>query len=253
MGTGTKIAIGCGIAVLLAGVVAIVGLGAGAYWLKGKAETVAGNITAKAEEISKYEKKANANPFTQPADGVIQEGRLQKFLEVRKQVYAVYEQHRPELENLEKRTKDKKEASFSDVMEAGTKLASLTADIRLAQLKGLSDVGMGEEEYRFIQMAVYQSAWASATEKETGRQASEAVSEAMKQSKEALRKGMEEAAKTGRPGASEEDVRKAEEAMDEASRTAKALDVPKANIELFRKYEADIKKYAMHGLAFVGL
>jgi hypothetical protein len=75
----------------------------------------------------------------------------------------------------------------------------------------------------------------------------------MKQSKEALRKGMEEAAKTGRPGASEEDVRKAEEAMDEASRTAKALDVPKANIELFRKYEADIKKYAMHGLAFVGL
>ena len=33
----------------------------------------------------------------------------------------------------------------------------------------------------------------------------------------------------------------------------KALEVPKANVELFRKYEADIKKYAMHGLAFVGL
>lgn len=219
MGTGTKVAIGCGIAVLLAGVVVIVGLGAGAYWLKGKAEKVAGNITAKTEEIAKYEKTANANPFTRPPDGVIQEGRLQKFLEVRKQVYAVYEQHRPELEDLEKRTKDKKEASFTDVMEAGTKLASLTADIRLAQLKGLSDLGMNEEEYRFIQMAVYQSAWASAAEKETGRQPSEAVSEA----------------------------------MDEASRAAKALDVPKANLDLFRKYEADIKKYAMHGLAFIGL
>ena len=29
--------------------------------------------------------------------------------------------------------------------------------------------------------------------------------------------------------------------------------MPKANVELFRKYEADIKKYAMHGLAFIGL
>jgi hypothetical protein len=32
-----------------------------------------------------------------------------------------------------------------------------------------------------------------------------------------------------------------------------ALDVPRANVELFRKHEADIKKYAMHGLAFIGL
>ena len=28
---------------------------------------------------------------------------------------------------------------------------------------------------------------------------------------------------------------------------------PRANVELFRKYEADIKKYAMHGLAYIGL
>ena len=32
-----------------------------------------------------------------------------------------------------------------------------------------------------------------------------------------------------------------------------ALAVPRANVELFRKYEADIKKYAMNGLAYVGL
>ena len=32
-----------------------------------------------------------------------------------------------------------------------------------------------------------------------------------------------------------------------------ALDAPKANVELFRKHEAEIKKYAMHGLEFVGL
>jgi hypothetical protein len=33
----------------------------------------------------------------------------------------------------------------------------------------------------------------------------------------------------------------------------KALDVPKANVELFRRHEAEIKKYAMNALAYVGL
>ena len=33
----------------------------------------------------------------------------------------------------------------------------------------------------------------------------------------------------------------------------KALDVPRANVELFRRHEAEIKKYAMNALAYVGL
>jgi len=32
-----------------------------------------------------------------------------------------------------------------------------------------------------------------------------------------------------------------------------ALHVPRANVELFRKHEAEIRKYTMHGLAFIGL
>ena len=31
------------------------------------------------------------------------------------------------------------------------------------------------------------------------------------------------------------------------------MDVPPANIELFKKYEAEIKKYAMGGLEWIGL
>ncbi len=38
--------------------------------------------------------------------------------------------------------------------------------------------------------------------------------------------------------------------LDEA---AKAIDVPRANVELFRKYESDIKKYAMNGLELIGM
>jgi len=32
-----------------------------------------------------------------------------------------------------------------------------------------------------------------------------------------------------------------------------AIDVPRAYVVLFRKHEADIRKYAMHGLAFIDL
>ena len=43
---------------------------------------------------------------------------------------------------------------------------------------------------------------------------------------------------------------------EEAAREARELprlDVPPANIELFQKYEAEIKKYAMGGLEWIGL
>src|SRR5207302_6416510 len=135
---------GCGIAVLLAGVVAIVGLGAGAYWVKGKAQQYAGDITAKAQEIGKYEQEANRNPFSAPPDGVIDEPRLLKFLDVRKAIYAVYEQHKPEIEEMERRPQDKKQPSLGDVVEFGGKFARLTSDIRLAQAKALAQAGMSE-------------------------------------------------------------------------------------------------------------
>jgi hypothetical protein len=33
---------------------------------------------------------------------------------------------------------------------------------------------------------------------------------------------------------------------------AESESVPRANVELFRKHQEDIKKYAMHGLALLG-
>ncbi len=120
---------------------------------------------------------------------------------------------------------------------------------------------MSEEEYRDIQLAVYKSAWASDAERESGKMPAEAVSESMSQAakgmEEAMRAGLEAAQKGGVPGSgtlSPEDAKKAQEAMDQLGQDAgQALAVPRANVELFRKYEADIKKYAMHGLAFIGM
>lgn len=265
LGTGAKIAIGCG-CILLLGAVAVVGVvGMGAWWAKDKLTEAAGGletIAAKADEISRYEKQANANAYDAPANGVIPEARFLKFLDTRKRVYAVYERYEGELRDLQKKSEaagDK--LSPSDLWSAGGTLAEVFSEIRLEQMKALAELGMSEEEYRAIQVAVYTTAWASDVEKESGRLPAEAVSGSMEEAargmEEAMRAGLEAAQKEGVPGSgkvSDQDVAKLQEQMTQLGQEAgQVLEVPRANVELFRRHEADIKKYAMHGLAFIGL
>ena len=265
MGTGAKIAIGCGCVVLL-GAAAVLGVvGVGAWWAKGKLTDAAGGlerVAAKAEEIERWEKEANANSYAAPADGVIPEARFVKFLETRKRVYAVYGRYEADLRELSgKAEKAGDKLSPSELWSAGGKLAEMAGEIRLEQMKALAELGMSEPEYRDIQLAVYKSAWASDAEKHSGKMPAEAVSESMSEAakgmSEAARAGLEGAKKEGVPGSgkvSEEDVKKLQEEMTHLGQEAgEALEVPRANVELFRKHEADIKKYAMHGLAYVGL
>jgi hypothetical protein len=199
--TGAKIAIGCGVLLLLTGIgaaVAVVGVG---YWAKGKVEEVAGD----SEKIDKLKAQANANRFTPPADAVIPEDRLVTFLAVRKQVFASYQKHEAALEAM----KNKKEADFSDVRTGLT----VFNELRLASAQALADHHMSEAEYQFMVENVYQSMWAS-----------------------------EMAKARPSPGSSP-----TPEMPDFAT------NVPKQNIELFRKHEAEIRKYAMGGLELIGL
>ena len=262
MTTGAKIAIGCGVAVLVVGIIAVVSVGMGAYWLKGKVEQTAGDLTKRTQELEAYEKKANANPFTRPADGVIQEPRLLKFLEVRKGVHTVYEMHKADFDGM----KDKKDASLSDVVTVG----GILLEARTALVKNLAAVGMSEEEYHFIVQSVYHSAWAAASQKESGQQPADVADQGLKayreqtradKSRAGIEKALDAASKAGLEGVpkapSEEDMKKMEEAanemINEAQKGADLMRVPQANIDLFRKHEAEIKKYAMEGLALAGL
>lgn len=256
MTTGVKIAIGCGVALILGIMVVAAGIFGGAYWLKGKAEEFTGNES----KIEELQQKANANAFERPADGVIREDRFVKFLDVRKRVYAVYEKHRPALEAMNQ----KKQGEWSDV----TSGFSMINEIRMAQAQAQADIGMSEDEYRFMVEQVYKSAWASEVAKSTGgKSISEASGEMFNKAAEEIEKARQAArAASPAPGADAtgETAEDADEKMEdsaeemrkraeEARESAKDLDVPPANIELFRKYEADIKKYAMGGLEWIGL
>jgi hypothetical protein len=265
MGTGAKIAIGCGCLLLLGAVAAVGVVGMGAWWAKDKITEATGGLgtlAAKAEEIERWERQANAHSYTAPADGVIPEDRFVRFLDTRKRVHSVYERYEADIRGLQKKAETAGDKlTPSDLFAAGGKLAEVFGAIRLEQMKALAELGMSEGEYRDIQVAVYKSAWASDAEKESGRMPAEAVSESLSEAAkgldEAARASLEAAQKEGVPGArsvSPEDVAKLQQEMTRLGEEAgRVLAVPKANVQLFRKYEADIKKYAMHGLAYIGL
>ncbi len=257
MGTGQKIALGCGCLVLAAGAAATGVVVYGTYWAKSKVAEVSGGldrISAKTEQISALEKKANAYPYTAPADGGISEARLVKFLDVRKRVYAVYERFQADIKELERKQKARgaEQASFSEALSGAGKVAQIFSDVRVAQLQALADAGMNEQEYRDIQVAVYKSAWAAESQKQSGKTPSEALTEANRAMQESMQKSLEAARKQGvaLPAVADRQVQESEKEMAAA---ASALQVPAANVALFRKYEPDIKKYAMSGLELIGL
>jgi hypothetical protein len=145
MNTGAKIAIGCGVVLLLGGIAVVVGTVAVGYWAKNKAE----EVIAGGEQVERLTKQANENAFTPPADGVIREDRLVTFLNVRKQVYVTYEKYKDTLDAMSK----KKEGDFSDVQKG----FSIIQDLRLANAQALADNKMSETEYRFMVEKVYQA------------------------------------------------------------------------------------------------
>jgi hypothetical protein len=187
MKTVAKIAIGCGVVLVLGGAVAVTLLVGGAYWMKGKVEQVTGHE----REIEDLKKRAAAAaPFARPSDDGVREDRLLKFLEIRKRMSSIYAQHRTEIERMQKGDK-------ADLRDAWNALGWIN-ELRRAHAQAQADVGMGDEEYAFLVEQVYKSAWASAS-------------------------------------------------------PDPAVEVPKANLELFKKHEADIKTHAMSGLELFGL
>lgn len=260
MGTGTKILAGCGCLALAIAAALLAGLGMGLFWLKGRAQDLTAGIeslTDTAEEIDTWEAKANAHPWERPSDGVIPEARLVTFLEVRRRVHAVYETHKADIEALGRGEGTGEPLGPAQVLAMGERVAVMFTKLRLAQVRALAELGMSEPEYRAIQLSVYKAAGAERTRTKTGHLPAEAVSATTREVEEAVRKGLTSAREAGVPGSgrvSEDDVRRIEGTVARVGAGgAEALAVPPENLALFEKHRADIERYAMHGLAFLGL
>jgi hypothetical protein len=246
LGTGGKIAIGCGIALVVA-VLGVVGVVVGgAYWAKGKLESV----EAEQKQVRDLKAKANESTFEAPSDGIVQEAQIVRFIAVRKGVYDVYSKNEAFIDSM--KDAEKKNADFSDLRKG----FALLTELQLAQAKGQADQQMSDSEYSFLVGQIYKSSWAAAVADQTGgKTVTEATDEANRQAIEQMRQAAE------RAGAQSPQMKDAlykqvgalEEQADEAHAAAAAADVPPENVALFKKYEADLKKYAMSGLELIGL
>jgi hypothetical protein len=261
MSTGMKILAGCGCLAVAVGIALAAGLGLGLFWLRDQATDMKASLeglTARVDEIGEWERQANAHPYDRPEEGVIPEPRLVTFLDVRRAVHEVYETHKAGLEELRRKTEGEGQTlTPREVLSLGSRAVQMYGDLRLAQVQALAEKGMSEREYYAIQTAVYVAAGAAKTEAETGRKPAEAMSEAAQQVRDAIRLALQAAQREGVPGAdriSESQMERLEEGVTKmGEQGAESLTVPPANVELFRKHEDEIEKYAMHGLTFLGL
>lgn len=247
---GAKIALGCALAVVLAGGAAIVMLGGLAWWGMGKAKQVAEDLEAGQKGVDEALAKANANPFTPPEDGVVQEDRLVRFLAVRKRIHdEVYLKNEAMIEA--QANKEKPDLS------ALAKLPFIIAELRGAKAKALADQGMSESEFSWLFRTVYGNlvldGMARSGDGTTVAEADRASLRAMAEQAEQAAEAAE--ANPALPPAMKQQLRdaakRAREEADRGVEMTKTLDVPPANIALFNKHRDEILKYTMGGLELI--
>lgn len=234
-----KIAIGClavsilGLFLLVAG---LVGFG---YWAKNRVE----EFTGGGPEVQEARKKANAVPFHRPAGDVIEEPRFVKYIEVRASVYTVYEKYKGELESRMAKIKQGQSLDFGDISTGFT----LMGELQRAETLALAKHGMSEDEYAFVNGEVYKSMW---TDLGGGEASKQAIRQATRQAAEAM-KGIDP---TDLPPEAREAIARARSEIEKGTREASThmenVTPNAANVALFKKYEADLKKYAMPALQF---
>lgn len=245
---GAKIAIGCGVAFVGAVVAAAMLIFGAAWWGYGKAKQAVKEIEGDQKRIEEARARANANPFTPPADGVIQEDRLVKFLAVRRKLYDVYGKYKDVLEQADKRGKANP-MLFTQAFSAINELRTVSAE-------GLAEQGMSEDEYRYLIAAVYKTALGgNVTGGHSLTGIAKAVAEAAAQQAEQAAAGSKN--NPDIPESAKQQLREAarqtREQVAQAHEAMKEMQVPPQNVVLFKKYEREIRHYAMSGLEMLGL
>jgi len=82
MSTGAKVAIGCGILVLLAIVGVVVAIVAGGMFASKKIDEISGGLEAQQEASETVQELEREHPFTPPSDGVVSSDRAETFFAV---------------------------------------------------------------------------------------------------------------------------------------------------------------------------
>ncbi|HYM24777.1 MAG TPA: hypothetical protein VEU08_16280 [Vicinamibacterales bacterium] len=151
-----KLAIGCGIVVLVLGI-AFVG---GAFYIGMK---VKGTVTQLAElsKVPEIEHEVRVKTrFTPPETGELTAQQVDRFVGIQKRVRDRLGEKAAQFERTYQSLKNKKEATAADLptlLSAYSDLAAMFVDAKRTQVAALNDAGLGLDEYRWIRSAAYQA------------------------------------------------------------------------------------------------
>ena len=172
------------------------------------------------------------------------EPRLVKFIEVRGSVFSVYEKYRGEIESRMAKVKEGKSLDFGDISTGLT----FMGELQKAETLALARHAMSEDEYAFITGEVYKSMWADLGAGDAGKKAIKDAAEAARSAAEA----MKEAGAQGVPPEAREALARAGSEISATARDAseriEEIGTAPENVALFKRYEADLRKYAMPAL-----
>jgi hypothetical protein len=245
--TATKVLlVGCG-AILVIGIIIIA---AGGFFMRSKFK----EFTEGAGDQEKITKKLSQDhPFTPPANGVITEPQLQRFLAVRKQSFSVYKRYEAEFKKLEQNKGD---------LSVITKGFGFWKDLRKEHTKALAAQKMSPEEYQYIVNAVYKTWFAAGTKEALKDQTfSDAAEKNLRDMIEGIDKQLKDPSTPDSAKKALQTTRdELQSQLENLSKNSaiKKMDstldsVPAENLALFKKYEKEIVQYSMAGLELVGL
>jgi hypothetical protein len=151
-----KLAIGCGVVILVFGVIAV---GVGYYgFLK-----VRSTLTQFAElgKLPEIEREVRVKgPFTPPASGELTASQVDRFMLVQKRIRERLGENAARFERTYQALADKKEATAADLpalLSAYRDLAAMWLDAKRTQVDALNDSRLSLDEYRWIRSAAYQA------------------------------------------------------------------------------------------------
>lgn len=151
-----KLAIGCGIVMLLIGVAAV---GAG-YYLFRQAAGIATQF-AELRQVPDIERGIqNRRPFTPPASEELTDAQIEKLLQVQADVRKRIGERMKEFEEKYKVLAGKEDASITDapaLLQAYADLAKVWLDAKRGQVDALNSAGLSLEEYRWIRHQAYRA------------------------------------------------------------------------------------------------
>ena len=168
-----KVALGCGIALLITGVAVSIA----AYYIYRQVSTAVTQFAELAQVPDLERSVRNHEPFVPPASEELSDSQIEKLMQVQSEVRRVLGERMAAFEAKYKSMTGKESASISDapaLLRAYSDLAATWLDAKRGQVEALNAAGLSLDEYRWVRHQAYRAIGMAYVDLDIGRLVDEA-------------------------------------------------------------------------------